>query len=46
MGYHEGVEAGKIVALASSTFTEYEIVVESKEAGLQWTVFRRFTQFK
>ena len=46
VGYHEGVEAGKIVALASSTFTEYEIVVESKEAGLQWTVFRRFTQFK
>lgn len=46
VGYHEGMEAGKIVATASTTYTEYEIVVDSEEAGLQWTVFRRFTQFK
>ena len=45
-GYHEGREAGKLVPLTNSTYTEYEITVKSEEAGLTWVVFRRFTHFK
>ena len=44
--HHQGVESGKLIAIGNNTFTEYEILVESKEAGIAWTVFRRFTHFK
>ena len=46
VAHHQGVESGKLLSMGNNTFTEYEILVESKEMGVAWTVFRRFTHFK